>query len=265
MHYPPNTSYPPSSNNSPTASAYKGFPPTSAQEGMKSYPHPHYGHHHHHPGYPTHPHHPHTGYPTAAAHGPMYGGYVAPGSPHSYTPSPPLDKSHKKNGAPQQGIKKKRKTKKNKIIIPMKDMIRLFSMPQPVAAKKLNVSISTLKRRFYELDISRWPSNHTLQEFNLGEMNAVAMKGLFHRTGAAADLIHSSQSLKQNASYYSLYKEPSADEKKEMGTLLNLYNTVDSKHIDPMTEIILREAFLENTDASESSDEESTSTKSSRK
>jgi hypothetical protein len=174
--------------------------------------------------------------------------------PHSppQTPSPPPHHDSKKKhvGKDSTGIvKKKRKTKKNKIIIPMKDMIRLFSMPQPVAAKKLNVSISTLKRRFYELDITRWPSNHTLQEFNLGDMNSVAMKSPFHRTGTTADLILSASALKQNASYYSLYKEASSDEKKDIGTLLNLYNTSDCRHIDPMTSVILREAFLENTDA----------------
>jgi hypothetical protein len=53
------------------------------------------------------------------------------------------------NGAPT--------SKKNKIAIPVHDIVRLLTVPQPVAAKALNVSVSTLKRRFYELSWGRWP------------------------------------------------------------------------------------------------------------
>lgn len=145
--------------------------------------------------------------------------------------------------APVDGAikKKKRKTKKNKIIIPMKDMIRLFSMPQPVAARKLNVSISTLKRRFYELDMPRWPANHSLQDFCFGDMNPLVKKNVGTKNPG-------NHILKQSASYYSLYKEPTNEEKLSIATLLNLYDTYDEKHVDPMTAVILREAFLENTD-----------------
>jgi hypothetical protein len=240
----PFVNYPPNYNNN-----YSNRPPHHHHEVVdkqqhSSYPYNALPHHHAH----------YERYPAPAAYG-----YVSP-PPHSptttsHTPSPPPQQQSTKNNnnnkkaTTEGGIKKKRKTKKNKIIIPMRDMIRLFSMPQPVAAKKLNVSISTLKRRFYELDITRWPSNHTLQEFNLGEMNPLAMQSVYHRTGATADLILSASALKQSASYYSLYKEASGEEKKQVGTLLNLYNTSDAKHIDPMTAVILREAFLENTDA----------------
>jgi len=175
--------------------------------------------------------------------------------------------------------KKKRKTKKNKIIIPMRDMIRLFSMPQQVAARKLNVSISTLKRRFYELDLPKWPANHTLQEFCLGEMNSEAVKCTYHSSSSSNNnnssntrsnspvnsgmsttnhntLSSSDNSLhlKQNASYYSLYKEPTDEEKKSLGTVLNMYDTMDEKYIDPMTMTILKEAFLENTEAANNRD-----------
>jgi len=175
--------------------------------------------------------------------------------------------------------KKKRKTKKNKIIIPMRDMIRLFSMPQQVAARKLNVSISTLKRRFYELDLPKWPANHTLQEFCLGEMNSEAVKCTYHSSSSSNNnnssntrsnspvnsgmsttnhntLSSSDNSLhlKQNASYYSLYREPTDEEKKSLGTVLNMYDTMDEKYIDPMTMTILKEAFLENTEAANNRD-----------
>ncbi|KAL9654057.1 hypothetical protein ABK040_011601 [Willaertia magna] len=47
--------------------------------------------------------------------------------------------------------------KKVKINIPTSDIIRVMMLPQVIAAQKLDVSLSTLKRRFYELGIGRWP------------------------------------------------------------------------------------------------------------
>jgi hypothetical protein len=54
--------------------------------------------------------------------------------------------------------------KKNKIIIPIPALISLMTLPQPTAAKKLGVSISTLKRRFYELSWGRWPVSSVGEE-----------------------------------------------------------------------------------------------------
>jgi hypothetical protein len=56
--------------------------------------------------------------------------------------------------SPTRLISKKRtrtgkRPKKNKIKIPVYDIIRFMTLPQPVAAEKLGVSISTLKRRYY--------------------------------------------------------------------------------------------------------------------
>lgn len=78
---------------------------------------------------------------------------------------------------------RKRKTKKNKIIIPFRDMIRLLTLPQPIAAKKLKISVSTLKRRYYELDMGRWPANYLLQDdVNCEPMpNPVALQSSFHQ------------------------------------------------------------------------------------
>ncbi|KAF0981106.1 hypothetical protein FDP41_012894 [Naegleria fowleri] len=67
-------------------------------------------------------------------------------------------------------IRKQRKTKRNKIDIPLNELIRFMTLPQSVAAKKLNVSLSTLKRRYYELvsefegskdTKAKWPSMPT--------------------------------------------------------------------------------------------------------
>lgn len=51
--------------------------------------------------------------------------------------------------------------KKNKILIPECDIIRHMILPQPLAAEKLGVSISTLKRSYYEMTghRKRWPVN----------------------------------------------------------------------------------------------------------
>jgi hypothetical protein len=172
-----------------------------------------------------------------------YYSYVDAVYPTTMTTTHRSNSTSPSNATSTAGIqKKKRKTKKNKIIIPMKDMIRLFSLPQTVAAKKLNVSISTLKRRFYELEMPKWPANHTLQEFNLGDMNPVAANSEYHK-----EFVNSSITLKQNAHYYLLYKEPTSQEKADMGTIMNLYDTAHEKDIDPMTLAILHEAFNENT------------------
>jgi hypothetical protein len=128
----------------------------------------------------------------------------------------------------------KRKPKKNKILIPTSDMIRLFSLPQTTAAQKLNVSISTLKRRFTELDMDgKWPANTSLDEFHLGKPNAIAIKSQFHST----------RSKKRACNFYSLYREPTAEQKLQVGTLLNERDTMDPRYIDPMTSTILNEAF----------------------
>src|SRR3989338_3125777 len=53
----------------------------------------------------------------------------------------------------------KRKNKKSSYIkIPVHDIVRVMTLPQPIAAQTLGVSISTLKRRFYELQFGRWPN-----------------------------------------------------------------------------------------------------------
>lgn len=62
-----------------------------------------------------------------------------------------------KNNKSKKGITKKAKA--NKIKIPVHDIIRYMTIPQPMAAEQLGVSISTLKRRYYELDWGRWPIN----------------------------------------------------------------------------------------------------------
>lgn len=61
--------------------------------------------------------------------------------------------------------------KKNKIKIPICHIISLMTIPQRIAADLLGVSISTLKRRYYELEIGRWPVNsgNSIDEENVHE------------------------------------------------------------------------------------------------
>lgn len=254
MHYIANPTPPPS--NRPFVhhplypSVHPSYYPPQKQDPYYSSQQQHHAHHHYegvaypsHKGAPRTHHHPYYGY-SSNYYAPQATSLSKPMEPsHTRPASPIFINGRKGTSTPVEGvIKKKRKTKKNKIIIPMKDMIRLFSMPQPVAARKLNVSISTLKRRFYELDMPRWPANHTLQDFCFGGMNPLVKKS----AGASNVGNHI---LRQNASYYSLYKEPTDEKKLSIATLLNLYDTYDEKHVDPMTAVILKEAFLENTDA----------------
>jgi hypothetical protein len=69
-----------------------------------------------------------------------------------------------------------KKTKSNKIKIPVYDIIRHMTIPQPMAAEQLGVSISTLKRRYYELDWGRWPINSANGDEN--EKEFIASKNL---------------------------------------------------------------------------------------
>ena len=67
-------------------------------------------------------------------------------------------KPYNKQGQPPKKISKSSKLcKKSKISISVSDLIRVMPLPQTVAAQKLGVSLSTLKRRFYELGMGRWP------------------------------------------------------------------------------------------------------------
>jgi len=50
---------------------------------------------------------------------------------------------------------------RNTIQIPRSDMQKYFNCPQRLAAQKLGVSMSTLKRRFYQLKMGRWPCQLT--------------------------------------------------------------------------------------------------------
>ena len=140
-----------------------------------------------------------------------------------------------------------RKTKKNKIRIPLSEMIRYFAMPQHVAAKKLNVSVSTLKRRFYELCIHRWPSHYMIHDHHQYTVNLAALNSFFYRRGTGAKVIQSSSAtIRSNSPHYmSSGSEPEVCEKGDVGTILNLFDTEDEKFIDPMTSCILSHAFAQ--------------------
>lgn len=74
--------------------------------------------------------------------------------------------------------KKYQKVKKE-IKIPVHDILRVMAYPQPIAAKILNVSISTLKRRYYKLNFGRWPINSaSFDDEQKLEMNIFSKKNL---------------------------------------------------------------------------------------
>lgn len=73
----------------------------------------------------------------------------------------------------------KAKVKKQKKEIPVHDILRVMAYPQPIASKILNVSISTLKRRYYELNFGRWPINSaTFDDEQRLEMKTFSNKSL---------------------------------------------------------------------------------------
>jgi len=87
-------------------------------------------------------------------------------------------------------------SKKNKIAIPVHDIVRFLTLPQPIAAKQLKISTSTLKRRYYELNIGqRWPAN---------QLDAV--------------------SLEECASKYEKERNLEPKEKAKLSHITNLYN-----------------------------------------
>lgn len=59
----------------------------------------------------------------------------------------------------KRGIQKKRRGGKPKKELTRDQIVACFHLPQHLAAKKLQVSLSTLKRRFYEMNfgLKRWP------------------------------------------------------------------------------------------------------------
>jgi predicted DNA-binding protein (UPF0251 family) len=54
--------------------------------------------------------------------------------------------------------------------VPVKEILSVLHLTQPDAAKKLGISLTTLKRRFKEMNMGRWPINS--QENSLHDMNA---------------------------------------------------------------------------------------------
>ncbi len=56
------------------------------------------------------------------------------------------------------------------------DIIRTMALPQKVAARLLNVSLSTLKRRYYELGWGRWPINSGNSEQANKFINTISLK-----------------------------------------------------------------------------------------
>ncbi|KAL0485944.1 hypothetical protein AKO1_001700 [Acrasis kona] len=120
----------------------------------------------------------------------------------------------------QKGIKCKGITKrpsspkKSKISIPVHDIVRYLTLPQPLVADRLGVSISTLKRRYYELHFGRWPVNSSNGD-------------------NGCDFLSS--------------KQLSSADKTRMANLLNDRPALDERTIDQLTLKVLQCAFTQNT------------------
>ena len=75
-----------------------------------------------------------------------------------------------------------RKVKKNKIYIPLHEIIRYMCIRQDIAAEKLGVSISTLKRRYYELRVGRWPVDSSCEMIDDSSMDRTKISTLLNET-----------------------------------------------------------------------------------
>ncbi|KAG2382275.1 hypothetical protein C9374_005477 [Naegleria lovaniensis] len=118
-------------------------------------------------------------------------------------------------------IQKKRKTKRNKIDIPLNELIRFMTLPQSVAAKKLNVSLSTLKRRYYELvsefegskdTKAKWPSMPT----NYHELSSTSEEAI------------------------------PTEQKGSLQYILNRYDAHDNTFVDSLSMTVLNFSFKQN-------------------
>jgi hypothetical protein len=136
--------------------------------------------------------------------------------------SSPYGEQNSEASSPKRKIARKESTifngaptsKKNKISIPVHDIVRLLTVPQPIAAKALNVSVSTLKRRYYELSWGRWPAN---------QMDAL--------------------SLEESANRFEQEREMDPTQKARITHVTNLYNTHSCTALDSLTYKVLQCAF----------------------
>jgi hypothetical protein len=107
----------------------------------------------------------------------------------------------------------KKKSKANKIKIPFHDIVRFLNVPQNIVAEKLGCSISTLKRRYYELQCGqRWPINSANSDTGKEFLESLKL---------------------------------SNEEKSKIKTILNQHE-VESDFVDPLTMKVLQCAFVQN-------------------
>ncbi|KAL9654041.1 hypothetical protein ABK040_011585 [Willaertia magna] len=129
------------------------------------------------------------------------------------------------------GISKKKKTKRNKIDIPLHDLIRYMTLPQSVAAKKLNVSLSTLKRRYYELVMEIEGSN---SEISNNKVKWPSMPTNYHELSVATE------------------DSVPSEKKGSLKYILNRYDAHDNTHVDSLSMTVLNFSFKQNKLNSES-------------
>lgn len=136
----------------------------------------------------------------------------------------PIVKNEPKNES-KNGIQKKRKTKRNKIDIPLNDLIRYMTLPQSVAAKKLNVSLSTLKRRYYELVME-------IEGQNLSKNSTKAkwpsMPTNYHELSGNSE------------------EQTPSEQKASLKYILNRYDAHDNTFVDTLSMTVLNFSFKQN-------------------
>lgn len=117
---------------------------------------------------------------------------------------------------PSVRVEKKKTVKKSKLSIPLQRIVQYLVEPQPYAAEKLNVSISTLKRRYKELEVGRWPVNST----------------------------YADDTTRTKASITTLTQQ----DKLKVENLVNESDIDDESEVDRLTRFVLGVAFMINTD-----------------
>lgn len=138
---------------------------------------------------------------------------------------PKQEKPEKQELKLESGIQKKRKTKRNKIDIPLNDLIRYMTLPQSVAAKKLNVSLSTLKRRYYELVMELEGSN-----VNSNKIKWPSMPTNYHEMASVTEEV------------------VPAEQKTSLKYILNRYDAHDNTFVDTLSMTVLNFSFKQNSE-----------------
>ncbi|KAG2373422.1 hypothetical protein C9374_012161 [Naegleria lovaniensis] len=142
-------------------------------------------------------------------------------SPNTNSSSSGIKKQHKSNTLSQKG------SSKSKISLSASDLIRVMALPQSMAAKELGVSLSTLKRRFYDLKMGRWP----------GLANPTGFSHYCSSLASDSSSVHSNDALSSSSANHS--------RKAELSYIMNPTNLEES-YLDQIALAVLNISFKQN-------------------